>query len=371
MAVSEIAEWIATLSETRTPGTLGQYLIAFRLVLDHVGFDPNPARDARVKLPKQVREEPNPPSGEHSKRSSARWGRSGGSCSSRSNRARSGSGRRSACAGLTSTPRAYAFACRSRRRSVIVRAGCTSLSGSCARWRRRALWRTACPSGKCSRASPRHPRTRRCQGRARTRRSRTTTRMTFVIAGSRSGTSRACPRANSPNAPVMRGRQCRSTSIRTSCRRTRSCPSGSCPCSRARGVNAMTTEPEQYMMWECTLATNGEWVLHGIAVEGEPVVYEVARPASPPDPDGVEMWEVLSTANRAPSWCPFRHPGGDWVVPGSSDCGADRHGGTKLVLVRIILHRAESSRSLRGNVRRVWELESDGYAAWLRSGVDW
>ena len=42
-----------------------------------------------------------------------------------------------------------------------------------------------------------------------------------------------------------------------------------------------------------------------------------------------------------------------------------------LVLVRIILHRAETSRSLRGQVRRVWELESDGYAAWLRSDVDW
>jgi hypothetical protein len=33
-----------------------------------------------------------------------------------------------------------------------------------------------------------------------------------------------------------------------------------------------------------------------------------------------------------------------------------------LVLVRIILHRAESSRSLRGRVRRVWELEYEGYA---------
>jgi integrase len=40
-------------------------VIAFRLLLDHVGVDPNPARDPRVKLPKQQREEPQPPSGEH------------------------------------------------------------------------------------------------------------------------------------------------------------------------------------------------------------------------------------------------------------------------------------------------------------------
>ena len=65
ITVSEIAEWIAALAEDRKPGTLQQYLIAFRLLLDHVGIDPNPARDPRVKLPKQVREEPNPPSAEH------------------------------------------------------------------------------------------------------------------------------------------------------------------------------------------------------------------------------------------------------------------------------------------------------------------
>jgi hypothetical protein len=65
ITASEIAEWIATLAETRKPGTLGQYLITFRLLLDHVGVEPNVARDARVKLPKQVREEPQPPSREH------------------------------------------------------------------------------------------------------------------------------------------------------------------------------------------------------------------------------------------------------------------------------------------------------------------
>ena len=35
ITVTEIAEWIADLAETRKPGTLNQYLIAFRLLLDH------------------------------------------------------------------------------------------------------------------------------------------------------------------------------------------------------------------------------------------------------------------------------------------------------------------------------------------------
>ncbi len=65
ITASEIAEWIAELAETRKPGTLNQYLIVFRLLLDHADIDPNPARDPRVKTPKQVREEPSPPSGEH------------------------------------------------------------------------------------------------------------------------------------------------------------------------------------------------------------------------------------------------------------------------------------------------------------------
>jgi len=65
ITATEIAEWIAALAQERKPGTLHQYLIAFRLLLDHVGLEPNVARDPRVKLPKQVREEPNPPSAEH------------------------------------------------------------------------------------------------------------------------------------------------------------------------------------------------------------------------------------------------------------------------------------------------------------------
>ncbi|MEJ7793693.1 MAG: site-specific integrase [Gaiellaceae bacterium] len=65
ITATEVAEWVALLAATRKPGTLQQCLIAFRLLLDHAGADPNPARDPRVKLPKRVREEPAPPSGEH------------------------------------------------------------------------------------------------------------------------------------------------------------------------------------------------------------------------------------------------------------------------------------------------------------------
>jgi integrase len=42
-----------------------QYVIALRLLLDFAGAEPNVARDPRVKLPKQTREEPQPPSAEH------------------------------------------------------------------------------------------------------------------------------------------------------------------------------------------------------------------------------------------------------------------------------------------------------------------
>lgn len=65
ITATEIAEWVAALAATRKPGTLQQYLIAFRLLLDHVGLADNPARDPRVKLPKRVREEPAPPPAEH------------------------------------------------------------------------------------------------------------------------------------------------------------------------------------------------------------------------------------------------------------------------------------------------------------------
>ena len=65
ITVDEVAEWVATLAETMKPGTIQLYVIAFRLLLDYCNVDPNPARDPRVKLPKRVREEPNPPPADH------------------------------------------------------------------------------------------------------------------------------------------------------------------------------------------------------------------------------------------------------------------------------------------------------------------
>jgi hypothetical protein len=129
ITATEIAEWIATMAETRKPGTLGQCLIAFRLLLDHVGLEPNVARDPRVRLPKQVREKPQPPSADTSRRSWRRSGRSGGFCSSWSSRVPYGSTRRSGCAGPTSTRPGCGCGYHGRRRSATTRAGCTCPTG--------------------------------------------------------------------------------------------------------------------------------------------------------------------------------------------------------------------------------------------------
>jgi integrase len=45
------------------PGTVKKYVNVLKLVLDFAGVEPNPARDNRVKLPKVVDLEPNPPTG--------------------------------------------------------------------------------------------------------------------------------------------------------------------------------------------------------------------------------------------------------------------------------------------------------------------
>src|SRR3954451_1893008 len=65
LTASDMAEWVAELAAKHKPGTVRQKVIAVRLLLDFAGCDPNPARDARVRLPKQVRDEPAPPSEEH------------------------------------------------------------------------------------------------------------------------------------------------------------------------------------------------------------------------------------------------------------------------------------------------------------------
>jgi integrase len=64
ITATEVAEWVAALAGSYKPGTVHLYLITFRLLLDYVGLEENPARDPRVKLPKQTRVEPQPPTGE-------------------------------------------------------------------------------------------------------------------------------------------------------------------------------------------------------------------------------------------------------------------------------------------------------------------
>ena len=65
ITTANVAEWVAGQAEERKPGTVAQYLDCFKLVLDYIGLEPNPARDPKVKLPKRVTEEANPPSDEH------------------------------------------------------------------------------------------------------------------------------------------------------------------------------------------------------------------------------------------------------------------------------------------------------------------
>ena len=56
---------MAEQAETLKPGTIGQRLDVLKMLFDYIGIEPNPARDRRVKLPKNVAEEANPPSDDH------------------------------------------------------------------------------------------------------------------------------------------------------------------------------------------------------------------------------------------------------------------------------------------------------------------
>ena len=65
ITTADVAEWVSEQAKARKPGTVAQYLDVFKVLLDYIGLEPNPARDPRVKLPKRVTEEANPPSDEH------------------------------------------------------------------------------------------------------------------------------------------------------------------------------------------------------------------------------------------------------------------------------------------------------------------
>jgi integrase len=65
MGWQDVAEWIGGLSQTYKPGTVRLYKTHFAALLDYIALDPNPAKDGRVKVPKRVSQEPNPPTAEH------------------------------------------------------------------------------------------------------------------------------------------------------------------------------------------------------------------------------------------------------------------------------------------------------------------
>ena len=59
---ADVARWISSLGDLQAT-SVRRYVTTLRQVLDHAGADPNPARDERVKLPREVRVEVEPPTG--------------------------------------------------------------------------------------------------------------------------------------------------------------------------------------------------------------------------------------------------------------------------------------------------------------------
>lgn len=64
IAPAEVAAWVGELAGRYTPGYVRKIVDALAMVLDHHGITPNPARDRRVRLPREVREEIDPPEAE-------------------------------------------------------------------------------------------------------------------------------------------------------------------------------------------------------------------------------------------------------------------------------------------------------------------
>lgn len=60
----DVQDWVATNDDLGAT-TMPKYLATFRLLLDFAGVDPNPARDPRIRLPRVVKADVNPPSNDH------------------------------------------------------------------------------------------------------------------------------------------------------------------------------------------------------------------------------------------------------------------------------------------------------------------
>jgi integrase len=56
----DVQEWVAGLK--LKPSSVKRYIATLRLILDHAGVDPNPARDERVRLPRETAAVVDPPS---------------------------------------------------------------------------------------------------------------------------------------------------------------------------------------------------------------------------------------------------------------------------------------------------------------------
>lgn len=65
LKVADVQEVVAALASDIEPTTLHKYVSTLRQVLDFAAVDPNVARDRRVKLPRIVRDEPEPPDAPH------------------------------------------------------------------------------------------------------------------------------------------------------------------------------------------------------------------------------------------------------------------------------------------------------------------
>jgi integrase len=60
----EVASWVGTLARRFKPGYVRKIVDVLAMIVDHEGITPNPVRDRRVRLPRNVPDEIEPPSAE-------------------------------------------------------------------------------------------------------------------------------------------------------------------------------------------------------------------------------------------------------------------------------------------------------------------
>jgi integrase len=62
LTLADVQEAVAKLADELEPTTVRKYLSSLRLAIDFAGTEPNPARDRRLRVPKPVKAERDPPS---------------------------------------------------------------------------------------------------------------------------------------------------------------------------------------------------------------------------------------------------------------------------------------------------------------------